>query len=116
MIARCKYAVIQDIAGGSDLDKYCLPKWFHQGIGALDHDGGREENFFYLRKTGRYPAIPVVAEFAGDMAKKFKYVRNQFGDHKTPGPIHRTRLVNSTVCSPANTPAISLPDVMRTLG
>lgn len=77
VIARCKYAVIQDIAGGSDLDKYCLPKWFHQGIGALDHDGGREENFFYLRKTGRYPAIPVVAEFAGDMAKKFKYVRNQ---------------------------------------
>lgn len=77
VIARCKYAIVQDITSGAEIEKYCLPKWFHQGISALDHDGGREDNHFYLRKTGRYPAIPVVAEFAGDFARKFKHVRNQ---------------------------------------
>lgn len=77
VIERCKYAIVQDVAAGAEIEKYCLPKWFHKGIGALDHDEGREDNHFYLRKTGRYPAIPVVAEFAGDFAKKFKYVRNQ---------------------------------------
>ncbi len=77
VIARCKYAIIQDINSGAEIEKYCLPKWFHQGIGALDHDGGREDNHFYLRKTGRYPAMPVIAEFAGGMASKFAHVRNQ---------------------------------------
>lgn len=77
VIDRCKYAVVQDITSGSSLDQYCLPVDFFTGIGALDHDGGRENNHFYLRKTGRYPAIPVVAEFANGMSSKFETIRNQ---------------------------------------
>lgn len=60
-----------------DLEKYCLPKSFFAGIGAMPMDGGREENYFYLRSTGRYPAIPVVAEFANGFEAKFKTVRKQ---------------------------------------
>lgn len=77
VIDRTKIAIIQDIYDGEKIEQFCLPKWFHLGTSALDHDGGREDNHFYLRKTGRYPAIPVVAEFAGTSGNDFMYKYNQ---------------------------------------
>lgn len=77
VIDRTKVAIVNDITSGQAIEQYGLPKWFHEGIGAFDHDGGREDNHFYLRKTGRYPAIPVIANFTGNMATKFKYVYNE---------------------------------------
>lgn len=77
VIDRSKVVVIQDVQSGAEIERYCLPKWFHLGTSALDHDGGREDNHFYLRKTGRYPAIPVVAELKGAEANSFKYKYNQ---------------------------------------
>lgn len=77
VIDRSKIVVIQDVTSGAEIEQYCLPKWFHLGTSALDHDGGREDNHFYLRKTGRYPAIPVVAELVGKDAQSFKYKYNQ---------------------------------------
>lgn len=77
VIDRTKIVIIQDIHSGAEIEQYCLPKWFHLGTSALDHDNGREDNHFYLRKTGRYPAIPVVAELTGNAANSFKYKYNQ---------------------------------------
>lgn len=77
VIDRAKIAIIQDVTSGAEIEQYCLPKWFHIGTSALDHDGGREDNHFYLRKTGRYPAIPVVAELVGADANSFQYKYNQ---------------------------------------
>lgn len=74
---RAKIVVIQDVTSGQEIEQYCLPKWFHLGTSALDHDGGREDNHFYLRKSGRYPAIPVVASLNGSEANSFKYKYNQ---------------------------------------
>ena len=77
VIDRSKIVVIQDVQSGAEIEKYCLPKWFHLGTSALPHDEGREDNHFYLRKTGRYPAIPVVANLNGSEAISFKYKYNQ---------------------------------------
>lgn len=77
VIDRAQMVIVQDVQSGADIEKYCLPKWFHLGTSALDHDNGREDNHFYLRKTGRYPAVPVVADLADADANSFKYKNNQ---------------------------------------
>lgn len=77
VIDRSKIVVLQDVRSGAEIEQYCLPKWFHLGTSALDHDGGREDNHFYLRKNGRYPAIPVVANLNGSETNSFKYKYNQ---------------------------------------
>lgn len=77
VIDRSKMVIINDITSGAEIEKFCLPKWFHLGTSALSHDEGREDNHFYLRNTGRYPAIPVVANLRDTEAKSFKYKFNQ---------------------------------------
>lgn len=94
VIERTKIAIIQDIHSGAEIEQYCLPKWFHLGTSALDHDGGREDNHFYLRKTGRYPAIPVIAEFAGTSGNDFKYKYNQSSISSWENTATKTRELN----------------------
>lgn len=83
VLDRTKIAIIQDVTTGQEIERYCLPKWFHEGAGALSHDGGREDNHFYLRASGRYPAIPVIAQFAGSSANDFKYKYTQSSINST---------------------------------
>ena len=86
--------VIQDITSGPEIEQYCLPKWFHLGTSALDHDNGREDNHFYLRKTGRYPAVPVVAELVGSDANLFEYKYNQSSLSSWENTATKTRELN----------------------
>lgn len=94
VIERAKIVVIQDITSGPEIEQYCLPKWFHLGTSALDHDNGREDNHFYLRKTGRYPAVPVVAELVGSDANLFEYKYNQSSLSSWENTATKTRELN----------------------
>ena len=94
VIERTKMVIIQDIHSGAEIEQYCLPKWFHLGTSALDHDNGREDNHFYLRKTGRYPAIPVVAELTGSDVNLFKYKYNQSSISSWENTATKTRELN----------------------
>lgn len=94
VIKRAKVAIIQDITSGAEIEQYCLPKWFHLGIGALDHDQGREDNHFYLRKTGRYPAMPVVANLVGPEANSFEFKYSQSAIKGWENQSAKTRELN----------------------
>lgn len=77
VINRTKLVVIQDVYSGDDNAKYCGPKNLHQGLYLRDDDGNLWDNKCYLKKTGRYPTIPVVYELCDAVANSFSSKINQ---------------------------------------
>lgn len=78
VIDRTKYVVINDVAptnAASD-PGYLAPKSLYDGLYKLDEDGTNYEQRLYFKKTGRYPAIPVVYGLADDIAESFRYKIN----------------------------------------
>lgn len=76
VIDRTKLVVVNDITptGASKFDAgYAAPANLYRGLYLLDEDGTQTENRYWFKKTGRYPAIPVVANLVDDLARSFSY-------------------------------------------
>ncbi|NDV81619.1 glycoside hydrolase family 98 domain-containing protein [Bacteroides sp. 51] len=75
VIDRTKFVVVNDInPTGSNYDPgYSAPATLFKGLYLMDEDGIQTDHHLYFKKTGRYPAIPTVAELADDLANSFIY-------------------------------------------
>lgn len=74
VIDRTKVVVVNDInPTGSNYDPgYSAPANLFKGLYLMDEDGIQTEHHLYFKKTGRYPAIPTVAELADELANSFE--------------------------------------------
>jgi hypothetical protein len=73
VIDRTKVVIVQDINNG-DVDSrlnYMTPEGLFRGLYQLDTDGEWLNNITWMKKTGRYPAIPTVYGLADDAARSF---------------------------------------------
>lgn len=77
VIDRTQFVVIQDIASGSDHDKYSTYPTLFEGLYRMSDDGNLDKNRNLYKSTGRYPTIPTVYALKDDAAKTFKYQLNQ---------------------------------------
>lgn len=75
VIDRTKVVVINDVAPtGTNYDSgYSAPKELFKGLYLMEEDGVQTEHHLFFKKTGRYPAIPTVAELADELANSFKF-------------------------------------------
>lgn len=75
VIDRTKLVVVNDInPTGSSYDPgYSAPANLFKGLYLMDEDGIQTNHHLYFKKTGRYPAIPTVAELADELANSFTY-------------------------------------------
>ncbi len=74
VVGRTKIAVVNDLATGSDEDKYAAWGSLYDGLYKQDDPMNRGrgqwmENGFYLKRTGRYGVIPVVPGLYDDLAR-----------------------------------------------
>lgn len=74
VVGRTKIVVVNDVNSGSDEDKYASWGSLYDGLYKQDDpfnkdDGQWMNNFWYLKKTGRYGTIPVAIELYDDLAK-----------------------------------------------
>lgn len=74
VIDRTKVVVINDLnSTGANFDPgYSAPENLFKGLYLMDEDGVQTDHHLFFKKTGRYPAIPTVAELADDLANSFK--------------------------------------------
>ena len=82
VVEKTKIAVINDISGGSDEDKYAAWDNLYDGIYKQDDpfnkgNGYWMDNYLYLKKTGRYGAIPVMLEARDELAKQIPVLVNK---------------------------------------
>lgn len=61
VLEKTQLAVYNNLTSGSAAQMYAAPENLYDGLYKLDGQGNMQENFFFLKKTGRYGAIPVVA-------------------------------------------------------
>lgn len=73
VIKRTKVVVINDVTptGMSYDPGYSAPKTLFKGLYLMEEDGLQTDHHLFFKKTGRYPAIPTVAELADDLANSF---------------------------------------------
>lgn len=74
VVERTKIVVVNDVSTGNDEQKYAAWGSLYDGLYKQDDpfnrgNGQWMDNFCYLKKTGRYPTIPVVLELADDLAQ-----------------------------------------------
>lgn len=74
VISKTKIVVINDKNSGSDEDKYATWSTLYDGLykqtDPFNRGNGQfMDNFLYMKKSGRYGAIPMVPELADDLAK-----------------------------------------------
>lgn len=73
VIDNTKLVIIQDVNWGNSNDgKYSTPQTLFDGLYAMEDGKTYVNNTTYYKKTGRYPAIPVVYGLRDDLAKSFK--------------------------------------------
>ena len=75
VVDKTKIAIINDITGGSDEDKYAAWDNLYDGLYKQSDPFNRNyghwmDNYCYLKKTGRYGAIPIMLEAADELAKQ----------------------------------------------
>jgi len=75
VIARTKIAIVNDISSGSDRDKYSTPQSLFTGLYSMD--GEWDNNNTWLKKTGRYPTIPIVFKSGAYETGSFNTVVNK---------------------------------------
>lgn len=74
VVERTKIAVVNDITAGSDEQKYAAWGSLYDGLYKQDDpfnrgNGQWMDNFCYMKRTGRYAAIPVCVELYDELAK-----------------------------------------------
>ena len=80
VIGRTKVVIVNDVNSGSGHDMYCSPGSLYEGLYLMDgepfvpaeQNHPLYENTSWFKKTGRYPAIPVVYELADEAAHAFE--------------------------------------------
>lgn len=72
VIDRSKVVIVNDMTTGNDITKYHTPIDLFQGLYLMDGDGTGLDQKSWFKRTGRYPAIPIVYELLDDTAKTFK--------------------------------------------
>ena len=87
VIENTKVVIIQDVKTGSDDVKYCTPNTLFKGLYQMSDDGSLRDNHNFFKRTGRYPAIPVVYGLADDAAKKFEVQVNYTDYNKKWGNV-----------------------------
>ena len=79
VIDRTKVVIVNDMNPTGEVmadPGYSAPTTLYQGLYQMDGDGAHKDNRYWFKKTGRYPAIPVVARLADDLARTFQYQIN----------------------------------------
>lgn len=71
VIDRTKVVVVNDLSTGTAMQKFASPETLFQGLYLSDGDGTYLNQRSWYKKTGRYPAIPVVWQLTDDLAKTF---------------------------------------------
>jgi len=79
VVDRTKIIVVNDMTSGSDEDKYASWGSLYDGLYKQDDpfntgNGQWMNNYWYLKKTGRYGTIPVAVELYDDLAKTIPVV------------------------------------------
>ena len=74
VVERTKIVVINDVSTGNDEQKYAAWGNLYDSLYKQDDpfnrgNGQWMDNFCYLKKTGRYPTIPVALELADELAQ-----------------------------------------------
>ena len=72
VIDRTKIVLINDATTGNDQNKYSAPQYLYDGLYKMDDDGTYLNQKSWMKKTGRYPAIPVVFQLADSLSKTFQ--------------------------------------------
>lgn len=76
VIDRTKFVIVNDILPMERVPYdpgYSAPANLFRGLYLMDEDGIKEDHHLYFKKTGRYPAIPTVAELTDDLANSFEF-------------------------------------------
>lgn len=79
VVENIKIAVVNDMTSGSDEDKYASWGSLYDGLYKQDDPFNKDNgqwmnNYWYLKKTGRYGTIPVAVELYDDIAKAIPVV------------------------------------------
>jgi hypothetical protein len=80
VIDRTKLVIINDVTSGTDVDKYSSPSTLYEGLYRMDNFTDPNLllwNRNWYKKTGRYPAIPVVYQLNGTDANSFQVKVNK---------------------------------------
>lgn len=82
VVGNTKIAVVNDINSGNDEDKYAAWDNLYDGLYKQDDPFNRNngywmDNYLYLKKTGRYGAIPVMLEAYDELAKQIPVLVNK---------------------------------------
>lgn len=75
VVGKTKIAIINDITGGSDEDRYAAWDNLYDGLYKQQDPFNRNngywmDNYLYLKKTGRYGTIPIMPETYDESAKQ----------------------------------------------
>lgn len=73
VIERTKVVMIQNITSGDSKYQYMSPRTLYTGLYKMPDDGIWDLNKNYFKRTGRYPSLPLVQDFADDIGNSFEY-------------------------------------------
>ena len=82
VVEKTKIAVINDVSGGNDEDKYASWDNLYDGLYKQTDPFNRNngywmDNYLYLKKSGRYGTIPVMLEAYDELAKQIPVLVNK---------------------------------------
>lgn len=69
IIARTKVAVFADINSGNAEAQYAMPPGIYDGLYKQDGEGNLQENKYWFKKTGRYPALAMITAMYNDKVR-----------------------------------------------
>jgi hypothetical protein len=72
VIDRTKIVLVANIETGDERDIFRTPESLYEGLYRMDGDGTYLRNRTWFKKTGRYPAIPMVYQLSDADAKSFQ--------------------------------------------
>lgn len=67
-----KVVIVQDVKTGDAVKDYMTPENLFKGLYQKDDDGEWLNNITWMKKTGRYPAIPAAYTLADSLAQTFE--------------------------------------------
>lgn len=100
VIDRTKVVLIANLSSGSNQDQYSTPQTLFEGLYRMDSDGNYEFNKSFFKKTGRYPAVPVVYQLDDADANSFAVKVNK-SDYATRWPSVTSKVTEFNTLFPA---------------
>lgn len=92
VIEATKVAIVNDIDNGNNKEMYAADATLYDGLYKMGGDGEqqRSNNTTWMKRTGRYPSIPIVADLADDLAQSIAH------------PINASDIANGTIWATEN--------------